>query len=136
MKRIESIVDNDIGFVLSNASQRTAYLYVRNKKVLGLAVAESVATAFILKSSSERSNVGRKAMVGIQKIWVHHKFRKQGIASILVDAVRSKYIYGLVVPVQMLSFSSPTLAGMNFARRYVQLACGGKSSNVLVYDCC
>lgn len=138
MKRIESIVDNDIGFILSNepTNRRTAYLYVRNKKVLGLAIAETITTAFVLKSCSERSNESRKAMVGIQKIWVHHKYRKQCIASILVDAVRSKFIYGLVVPVQMLSFSSPTLAGMHFARRYVHMASGEKSSSVLVYDCC
>ena len=138
LKRIESIVDNDLGFIASNGhnSWKTAYLFVRSKKVLGVAIAEIVTTAFKLKSCSERSNQGRKAMVGIQKIWVHHKCRNQGIASILVDVVRSKFIYGLVVPVQMLAFSSPTQAGMNFARRYVNSASDEKSFEVLVYDCC
>jgi N-acetyltransferase len=137
LKRIESIVDNDLGFIVSNghSSRQTAYLFVRGKKVLGVAIAETVTTAFKLKSCLERSNEGRKAMVGIKKIWVHHKCRNQGIASILVDVVRSKFIYGLNVPVQMLAFSSPTLAGMNFARRYVNSACGDKVSEVLVYDC-
>mmetsp|Transcript_29980 Transcript_29980/g.49498 ORF Transcript_29980/g.49498 Transcript_29980/m.49498 type:complete len:101 (-) Transcript_29980:92-394(-) len=99
-----------------------------------MATAEPIKKGFALKSPSERSNVSRQAMVGIHKIWVHKKCREMGVASMLVDAVRSKFQYGMVVPVQMIAFSSPTEAGTRFAAHYLR-AILGKDTAVLVYDC-
>ena len=137
MKRVESIVDIDLGFVLSNENkcEKTAYMFIRNKRVLGMVTVENIASAFALKSPSERSNEAVKAMVGIHKIWVHQICRKQGIASMLLDTVRSKFVYGFVVPLQMIAFSSPTMAGMGLAGKYVATDSPEIDYAVLVYDC-
>jgi len=102
-----------------------------------MASAEIIPHAFVLHNSQERSSVKQKAMAGIHQLWVHAKFRKQGIATRLVDAARGKLVFGLTVPKELLAFSSPTEAGACFARNYV---CGsdsaGGTKQILVYDCC
>lgn len=132
LKRILSIVDTDLGFAPSNGSDlgKTAYLFIRGKRVLGIITVQVISEAYALSSMSERSNDKRPAMVGIHKMWVLRTMRNQGIASLLVDTVRTKLIYGIHVPSNMVAFSSPTEAGARFAKSY--LAAAGP---VLVYDC-
>jgi N-acetyltransferase len=133
---VRDIVDRDLGFVSSDDSApRTAYLYIVNKRVVGMATAEVIQHAFVSQNSLERSLEPRKVMTGVHQLWVHAKFRKQGVATRLVDAVRAKFVFGLTVPKEMLAFSSPTEAGSCFARNYV---CGDSSKEtkeILVYDC-
>lgn len=100
-----------------------------------MATVEVINKGYALKTLSERSNESRRAMVGIHKIWVHQKCRKMGIASMLVDVVRSKFVYGLIVPVRMIAFSSPTEAGARFATQYLRSTSDGEERAVLVYDC-
>lgn len=101
-----------------------------------MATAEIISKAYSLENNLERSCEPTKAMVGIHQLWVHAKYRKEGIGRRLVDAVRAKMVFGLVVPPRLLAFSSPTEAGANFARRYVEsLAEEGTTLRVLVYDC-
>jgi len=65
-----------------------------------------------------------------------------------MDVVRTKMVFGYVVPVQRLAFSSPTTTGVKFAQAYLKKKAGhgtaGATSNkvdngcdmqVLVYDC-
>lgn len=132
MKRILSIVDADLGFASSKDSDagKTAYLFVRSRRVIGITTAHVISEAHVLSSMSERSIEKRPALAGIHKIWVLPKARNQGIASLLVDTVRSKLIYGMHVPSNMVAFSSPTFAGTKFARSYLET-----SAPVLVYDC-
>jgi N-acetyltransferase len=137
VKSVESIVDSDLGFVQTNEikCEKTSYLFIRKKRVLGMVTAEHITEAFVLESCSERSTESLKAMVGIHKIWVHQKCRKEGIASMLIDTVRSKFVYGLVVPAEMIAFSSPTVAGMGLAGHYLATVSGEIDPNILVYDC-
>ena len=135
LKRVREIVDLDLGFVPSKEdAPRTAYLYIANKHVVGMATAEVIQHAFVLHNSLERASKPQKAMVGVHQLWVHSRFRKQGVAKLLVDTLRAKLVFGLTVPKEMLAFSSPTEAGSRFARRYM----GGDDSSkeVFVYDCC
>jgi N-acetyltransferase len=98
-----------------------------------MASAELVRHAFrLLENNFDRSNEKQKAMVGIHQIWVHSKYRRQKIASRLVDIIREKMFYGCVVPRDQVAFSSPTLAGAAFARRY---NAAGPPRTALVYDC-
>mmetsp|Transcript_10085 Transcript_10085/g.14805 ORF Transcript_10085/g.14805 Transcript_10085/m.14805 type:complete len:334 (-) Transcript_10085:30-1031(-) len=137
LKRVLKIVQNDLGFVnsLELANEKTGYLFVRGKRVVGMALAEVTSKAFVLESNMDRSNEARKAMVGIHQIWVHHKCRRMGIATQLVDSIRTKFIFGLVVPSQMLAFSSPTELGASFARKYIRESTDVENAKVLVYDC-
>ena len=74
-------------------------------------------------------------MAGIHQLWVHAKFRGEGIATRLVDAVREKLVFGLTVPKKLLAFSSPTEAGARFARSYVCGDSKNATAEILVYDC-
>lgn len=119
------------------------YLYIQNKRVVGLLVAEQIDRAYALQQGDPQQQqqqhqcystgmTSTKAILGIYQLWVHDKFRQQGIATRLVTAAREKMIFGLVVPASQTAFSSPTESGIAFARRY-QKNTGGIS--VLVYDC-
>jgi len=179
VKRVKNIVDQELGFTADHndeAKRRTSFLAIVDKRVVGMVIVESIEKAYILLSSSssekngshaalstglERSNTARPADLGIHQMWVHHKYRTKGIASTLVDAARSKMVFGYTVPVDRLAFSSPTESGVRFARRYnarhgkaADQHSGSSSSNssrangfditdstnltvdVLVYDCC
>jgi N-acetyltransferase len=128
-------VDKELGFVSSDDSdsgQRWTYLYIRNRRVIGLVTAESIRYAFLLLDDFKRSQEKQKAIIGIHQMWVHSKFRRQGIASCLVDTVRERMVYGCVIQRDQVAFSSPTFAGASFARQY---SAAGDSQDVLVYDC-
>jgi N-acetyltransferase len=136
--QVRTIVDDELGYVASDSDTalRSAYLYIRKRRVVGLVTAEVIEKGYALQNNFERSKHPQKAMIGIHHMWVHSKFRKQGIATRLIDAVRGKMVFGLVVPPERLAFSSPTEAGVKFARRYVNHASHGESSkDVLVYEC-
>ena len=137
--RISTIVNQELGFAVASndesaetpsRSQRTIYLAIRNKRAVGLLAVETVRKAFTLKDNNvERSSTPRPCLVGVHKLWVHNSVRKQGIASSMLDAMRDHYIYGMVVPTEQIALSSPTAAGANFARQYLE------SASILVYDC-
>jgi len=132
----------------ATASSLTTYLYVNKKRVIGLVSAEAIQKAYRLESSYERSTEARRAVLGIHQIWVHSKFRGRGVATQLLDAVRDKMVFNFAVPCRLLAFSSPTEAGIAFARSYVSTASLSESTpvispgrqyqqqdDVLVYDC-
>jgi N-acetyltransferase len=129
-------VDSELGFVQSKngCTNKTAYLYVRDRRILGMALVEKISYAFPLNASFEKECDSRQAVVGIHKIWVHESCRKQGIASCLVDTTRSKFIYGLEIPVDLIAFSSPSVSGLEFARRYTLKEIASTYHSVLVYD--
>ena len=146
---MESIVDEELGFVQTQPLEQQqngtcdttkTFLMVHNKRVIGMAMAMRISHAFVLSSSSfERSKASVEAMVGIRKLWVHERFRKKGIATRLVNAIRLKFVFGMVIPVEKIAFSSPTMAGMKFAHHYVLSSSALESDSIhpiLVYDCC
>jgi hypothetical protein len=96
-----------------------------------MASAEPIQTAYKLESNFERSRTKCPAMIGIYQIWVHGKFRKQGIAASLLDTIRETMVFGMAVGADKIAFSSPTEAGVQFARAYVQKS---DVTDVLVYD--
>ena len=123
---------------------KTAYFYIENKRVLGFCTVEPISKAFHLyptdnvsktddndnhESTSSRSIESSKAMLGVHQLWCHRSHRKKQIATMLVDIARSKFVYGLNVPLNMVAFSSPTSDGARFARKY------GNTDKPLVYDC-
>ena len=59
------------------------------------------------------------ALCGINRIWVHSKHRRQGIASRLVDAARDNFLYGRVLCQNEIAFSQPTEDGRSFGKHYV-----------------
>jgi len=141
---VKAIVDKELGFAnrtseesLSAVSSMTSYMYISKKRVVGLVVVKRIRRAYELLSSKEsyddanidnnvnnsssisRSLKSSKALLGIYQIWVHNSHRSRGIASKLVTAARDHLIFGMVVPLELVAFSSPTDAGLRFAKRYI-----------------
>ena len=129
---------------------KTAYLYVSNKTVVGFCTVEVIRSAHRLLESSptadgqssggphsssngmsnlHRSTKPTKAIMGIHQLWCHSSHRKGKVATRLVDIARSQLVYGMCVPHDMVAFSSPTMAGLTFAKRYAG------TETPLVYDC-
>ena len=76
-----------------------------------------------------RSTKPTPAIMGVHQLWCHRSHRHKSIASKLVDAARSKVVYGMIVPHDSVAFSSPTADGARFARRY------SHPDAPLVYEC-
>lgn len=135
---------------LSSLGGTTAYLYIQHKRVIGYCIVESISKAFQLHNSnddnncnenfthnsdqhhsssiSNRSNKSTKGIMGVYQLWCHKSHRKKSIASALIDTARSKFVYGYIVPITMVAFSSPTTDGMKFAKQYCN------TDTPLVYD--
>ena len=139
---------DDAGGASSSSSLfgRTAYLCVAGGTVVGLCTVEVLATAHRLLGEEEeeeeegpvpvpavpnlrRSLLPTRAGMGIHQLWCHPTHRKGGVATRLVDAARSRLVYGMTVPADLVAFSSPTGDGLAFARRY------SGTGTPLVYDC-
>ena len=51
-------------------------------------------------------------------MWVHSTFRRQRVATNILDAVRSTFFFGLVLGHDRVAFSHPTRDGLAFCRQY------------------
>lgn len=76
-----------------------------------------------------RSKDPQNALMGIHQLWCHRSNRRSGAASKLLNVARSKFVYGMSIPLDMIAFSSPTVDGIMFACRYLE------SDTPLVYEC-
>ena len=132
LQQVKTIVDQELGSSSSSnwKNNETVYLYICQKRIVGYCSVEHIQKAYqLLDSTNEEnkdknqlyhSNIPFKAMLGIHQIWCHSKHRKSKIATQLVDTARSKLIFGMTIPVDRIAFSSPTVAGIKFARSYTQ----------------
>ena len=81
-------------------------------------LAEKASASTTAAGPTTRSTKPTKAIMGVHQLWCHHSHRQKGIASQLVDAARSKLVFGMTVPYHLVAFSSPTADGALFAKRY------------------
>lgn len=73
------------------------------------------------------SDVGPSHYLGVRQIWISVSFRRQGIASRLVDCARKRFVLGSVVERHNVLFSQPTGDGLRLAKAY------GDKEYLLVY---
>eukprot|EP00730_Choanoeca_flexa_P013132 TRINITY_DN4995_c0_g1_i2.p1 TRINITY_DN4995_c0_g1~~TRINITY_DN4995_c0_g1_i2.p1 ORF type:complete len:358 (+),score=56.77 TRINITY_DN4995_c0_g1_i2:140-1213(+) len=66
----------------------------------------------------ECSASAEPAALGISKVWVLPSFRRQGIASRMLESARRHTLYGLHVPADQVAFTSPTANGRELAAKY------------------
>jgi N-acetyltransferase len=168
---VKRIVDSELGFAVSSGGRGhddgladnnevakedslnglTSYLYVSNKRIVGLLLVKRIQRAYqvvvpnfktnnnkniknnhdessSLSFSISRSLKSSRALLGIHQIWVHSSHRNKGIASKLVTAARDHLIFGMMIPLELIAFSSPTMEGLRFAKSYVGV------ERPLVYD--
>eukprot|EP00249_Psilotum_nudum_P018619 c26889_g1_i2 orf=877-2010(+) len=74
------------------------------------------------------SNVSVPAVCGIKGIWVSRLERRKGIATKLLDAMRSSFSFGFVLQPLQCAFSQPTVDGKALAVNYC------KTEGFLVYS--
>lgn len=123
--------------------QFTYFLYVAHHHVVGLLaterITEALATTTVVDESSSSSETSAlcctgkvcRASLGVHLLWVHQKHRGIGIATKLLDLARERSVYGYtMIPLDQIAFSSPTEAGLGFARAYTR----DSGSPVLIYQ--
>lgn len=111
----------ELGFAqISLHPSAIIYLACNNKEVMGLCVAQPLSEANKLISdfgidfcSSETYPV----KCGISRIWVNAKYRRKGVASKLIQAVKCNFLYGCRLNNDEIAFSAPTEMGKNFAEK-------------------
>ncbi len=120
------------------------FVYIKSKKIIGCLIAHGVSVARRVKAdstpavdailsrndsaltpSAARSLVSLEGddvpvEVGISRIWVHTRHRRQGIATKLVDALRSHFRYGDTIPKSRIAMSQTSTPGTLFASHYFE----------------
>ncbi|KAI4487042.1 hypothetical protein M0802_012097 [Mischocyttarus mexicanus] len=132
VSEILNVVDRDLGLADSNYSDKQIYLYIRDKNVLGVLAAESIEKAFHMIPELIDLNCctaeNTPAKCGINVVWTIMSHRRKGIATKLVDTLRTKFFYGYIMSLEDIAFSTPTPSGKLFAEKYT------KSKSFKVYN--
>jgi len=102
------------------------FLYIAGaeKKVAGVSVGENDVPAQRLDPSQPAVVIALEdkketAVAGIKLIWSHWGYRRRGVATALLEAVRRNICYGYTVPKGKCAFSTPTTSGRALATRYL-----------------
>ncbi|OCT81567.1 hypothetical protein XELAEV_18028390mg, partial [Xenopus laevis] len=140
-EEVRELVDSELGFQqvsLRCPSQTRTYMFVSNEKIVGCLIAEPIREAYrVLTEPPSPHSLHREplehhrawrcstepepALCGISRIWVFALMRRKAIASRMVDAVRSSFIYGSVLSAEEIAFSDPTPDGKLFASTYCKV---------------
>ena len=114
------------------------FMYLVDAKCAGFCLAEKINTAYRVETSetgesqeqrsvplSKSSSISISAeadiaLIGISRIWTSRIFRNKGIATMLLDCVRSNFFYGMEVPKDLVAFSQPTESGGRLAVRWFE----------------
>ncbi|XP_072299989.1 N-acetyltransferase ESCO2 [Eucyclogobius newberryi] len=137
---VRLLADSELGFqqvALSRPAQAKTYLFVNSDRmVVGCLVTEPIRRAFrvLVQPDQEKdmsrddfmerhrawccSTVPEQAICGISRIWVFSLARRKGIASRMLDTVRSTFMYGSHLTKEEIAFSDPTPDGKLFATKY------------------
>lgn len=120
----------------SNGDRFKVYLYIRGLKCIGACLAERILEAYAVlgpddasggnarppvewrSSSISVSKATNAAILGISRIWTSNSHRKCGVATALLDSVTSDFLYGMIIPKEMVAFSQPTESGGQLARKW------------------
>lgn len=132
-KTIDSRIGSKMGCSLSSFSDSKQskqncldkiciYIYLRGEKVIGMVSCERISKGFqeIILDNQEMVSHEVVCHIGIRRIWVHEKFRRQGIASQLLEISRLNSIPGFHINKSMVAFSSPTEIGRNLILSWIQ----------------
>ncbi|XP_059368317.1 N-acetyltransferase ESCO2 isoform X4 [Carassius carassius] len=139
---VRRIADSELGFqqiTLSSPSSAKTYLFINSDRmVVGCLVAENIRQACRVLEQQEKpkdmnkedfmehhrawccSTVSEKAICGVSRIWVFSLMRRKGIATRLLDTVRTNFMYGSHLTKEEIAFSDPTPEGKLFATNYCE----------------
>lgn len=102
-----------------------------SKQIVGCLVAESKSHAHkMLLNTGEVDQCSEETypvMCGVSRLWVSLPHRKKGVATCLMNTMRSNFVYGHILSVFEIAFSTPTDSGKLFAGKYT------KTDSFLIY---
>ncbi|XP_059607616.1 N-acetyltransferase eco [Phlebotomus argentipes] len=131
VQRLLEVVDKELGAcprVLH--AKAITYIAVAHQQIMGVCVAEPITTANRLVQRNDVDYFSEErfgAHCGILRLWTALPFRGQGVARQLLAAVQMHFVFGHVLTLDEIAFSSPTDAGKTFAQKL-----SGRS-DILVY---
>lgn len=102
-----------------------------NKQIVGCLVAEPKLKAHKMLPSTngvdQCTEESYPVKCGVSRLWVAVPHRKRGIATTLMNCMRSQFMYGHILSTAEIAFSSPTESGKVFACKYT------KTESFLIY---
>ncbi|KAF6040225.1 ESCO1 [Bugula neritina] len=121
VEAVKVILDQELGYVQEQEilkPNRRVYLYVsEEKQIRGVCIAEYISRANRLEGDKASVDSVR-AKLGINRLWVYSKYRRQGVATTLLNAIRATFGMGVCISSSDMAFSDPTSHGKQFAARY------------------
>ena len=99
-------------------------------RVAGFVAAEGIQVAHKLISENPLSHSTEEepASLGVARVWVHREFRRQRVATFLLETLRKHYMTQVKMtnPREIqrheIAFTDPTTEGLEFAKRYTGLS--------------
>lgn len=122
------VVDKDLGFaesVVCDPDHSMVYLYISDRSVIGCLLAVPVQKAHkMIETAAEAEGIDcctaeeYPVKCGVSRIWVHRPHRKGGVGRQLMDCMRKNFMFGHILSLEEIAFSSPTVMGKVFAEHY------------------
>ena len=126
--------DSDSSTEKTRSDRFKLYLFLRNKKCIGLCLAEHISRAHKVVASDENAQIlqdpkarssaiaiskeAEPALLGVSRIWTSKAHRHEGVATALLNCVAENFIYGMRVPQSQIAFSQPSESGGALARKW------------------
>jgi N-acetyltransferase len=97
-----------------------AFVYIRDKRAIGVVVVErvNIGSWMIVHSGELLSNDQQKLVMGISRIYTARKYRRQKIATTLLEVARTQFVYGLIVDKSLVGWSQPSTTGGKVASKW------------------
>ncbi|KAL0272317.1 UNVERIFIED_CONTAM: hypothetical protein PYX00_005341 [Menopon gallinae] len=125
--KIVDIVDQELGFPEGSVNAlfyKTVYLFISDKakQIVGCLIAEECKEAFKMFPPLEGVDVDScskdpsPCKVGISRIWTALNHRRCGVAKRMIDCMRRTFIFGEIVPMDLVAFSVPSPSGKLLAQ--------------------
>ncbi|KAJ1540082.1 Establishment of cohesion 1, partial [Nowakowskiella sp. JEL0078] len=129
LSQVMEVVQMDLGAVALDSEKLKTFLYIKDKIVIGCVVSEPVSFAQRLKITEVNGDSDKHVctvsdekipvICGVSRIWVSPLHRRNGIATVLLDSLRSNFVFGTTIEKDKLAFSQPTDAGQRLASSYI-----------------
>lgn len=122
----------------ANSIEPSAFLAVIDHKAVGICTTEAIEGQGRWMVYSTQTivpgQVNRRVKVGISRIWVAPRWRRQGIAKMLLQVVMNHSVYGVRMERGEIGFSQPSTRGGILARGFNGVKHKSGEELVPVYD--
>lgn len=124
IKQVFQYISRSMGYFdeVSNLQFDMVLLFINGTKISGALFAESKSTGYkILTSNADLEECSEKEYpikCGVFRLWVDPKYRRKGLAKILMNCLKQKFLPGIQLRNEDVAFTTPTAEGKLFAASY------------------